>query len=350
MMDVHKEPWLPEEPHVYSRPMQDKDINRNLTDIYRRLDRIENTQPGEPVIGSELDKRLLQIASDTSGIRADVKTLDERVANHIKFAWRAIGVLFVVGGTFALTLYNQHGTLSRIEAALPSIQMEENGTGVLNEEKIRKVADLVDQSLKTGTYISPQVLEKTGKKLLEVAGDANSSLAPSAWLTASELLRYRSTLNAVSTSSRFVGIPNEVSVSSLPPSLEIGAFTFNAVSTDPSVYPDDSRDKPYTFVLGPVVPLEQAAVSQRIVQPIKEAGTKGPAYIVFDSTIHFILDGFQLKHVVFRNGHIVYHGGSLILEDVYFVNCTFDIPRTQVGRELGNTLLASESINFRKIS
>ena len=38
-----------------------------------------------------------------------------------------------------------------------------------------------------------------------------------------------------------------------------------------------------------------------------------------------VLDGWQLRNVIFQNVHIVYNGGPLIMNNVYFVNCTFEM-------------------------
>ena len=47
-----------------------------------------------------------------------------------------------------------------------------------------------------------------------------------------------------------------------------------------------------------------------------------------------ILDGIEWKNVTFVNVHIVYAGGPLMLENVRFVNCTFEIPHNQHGIEV----------------
>jgi hypothetical protein len=48
--------------------------------------------------------------------------------------------------------------------------------------------------------------------------------------------------------------------------------------------------------------------------------------------IAFNLDGFKFRHVIFSNIRIIYNGGPAQLEDVLFVNCTFDIPQKPQGQ------------------
>ena len=44
-----------------------------------------------------------------------------------------------------------------------------------------------------------------------------------------------------------------------------------------------------------------------------------------------ILDGFNWKRVVFIGTHITYKSGEVKLDNVIFVNCTFDLPKNQKG-------------------
>jgi len=42
----------------------------------------------------------------------------------------------------------------------------------------------------------------------------------------------------------------------------------------------------------------------------------------------WFFDGFQLRNVIFDGVGIEYKGGPIRLENVYFVNCTFDVQQT----------------------
>ena len=208
---------------VYFSPVQDKDINRYFADIRKRLDRVENTQPGELVLGSELDKRLTKISDSASNIQSGLNVIGERVNNHVKFVWTSVAALFVICGFFSTVLYKQNGSLSRIEGALPSLRLEETTSGKLNEQKVMKAQQIVAESMRSGAFISPQVLQQVGQTFVSVAGNPQSNLAPVAWKAVNDFLNYRSVLNAANTASRFVGTPNQQSVPSNPTKLEQGA-------------------------------------------------------------------------------------------------------------------------------
>jgi hypothetical protein len=53
------------------------------------------------------------------------------------------------------------------------------------------------------------------------------------------------------------------------------------------------------------------------------------------------LDGYQMKHVTFKDAKITYYGGKTIMEDVLFINCTFDIVQQAPGPNFARSLLSS---------
>jgi hypothetical protein len=48
------------------------------------------------------------------------------------------------------------------------------------------------------------------------------------------------------------------------------------------------------------------------------------------------LDGIEWRNVTFVNSRIRYHGGDLRLENVHFVNCTFEVPSDSRGAQLAD--------------
>ena len=73
------------------------------------------------------------------------------------------------------------------------------------------------------------------------------------------------------------------------------------------------------------------------------------AFFVIDGGVDAVgLDGVYMKNVIIRNSGVVYSSGPVLLENVYFVNCTFKkgFQLTPSGRDLGIKLLSAASINF----
>jgi hypothetical protein len=67
---------------------------------------------------------------------------------------------------------------------------------------------------------------------------------------------------------------------------------------------------------------------------LKDSFISGPNAIAMGTEKGFVLDGFYLDNVAFENAHIIYHGGPVILQNVRFVNCTFDVRRSLQSERL----------------
>ncbi len=77
----------------------------------------------------------------------------------------------------------------------------------------------------------------------------------------------------------------------------------------------------------------------KVVWAPKELVIEGAGYNIF-------LDGYHLKNVIVRDAKITYEGGDLILENVYFVNCTFDVKRIPQGQQFAGAALSHGPVNF----
>jgi hypothetical protein len=79
-------------------------------------------------------------------------------------------------------------------------------------------------------------------------------------------------------------------------------------------------------------------------QPIKPAVSFTYGFMA-DVTGTVQLDGGDWEHFTFKNVHLAYSGGPLILKNVHFINCTFSVDLRSVpsssGQQLTKTLLAS---------
>jgi hypothetical protein len=59
-----------------------------------------------------------------------------------------------------------------------------------------------------------------------------------------------------------------------------------------------------------------------------------------------VIDNMDMKNVVFRNSHIIYQGDPIKMENVYFINCRFDIALTAAGKAFATALLTSNPVNL----
>ena len=94
------------------------------------------------------------------------------------------------------------------------------------------------------------------------------------------------------------------------------------------------------------MPHDKAAVIERIGHPLNTDQPEGPGFFLLEgpSTLH--LDGYRLKNIIFRGVKIEYKGGPIEMENVYFVNCTFDFRPTPEAQQLSKAVLASAAVTF----
>lgn len=59
-----------------------------------------------------------------------------------------------------------------------------------------------------------------------------------------------------------------------------------------------------------------------------------------------VLDGHRIRNIVFNGVHVVYNGGSLILESAIFINCRFTIQQNPAGKQFVARSLDSERTTF----
>ena len=46
------------------------------------------------------------------------------------------------------------------------------------------------------------------------------------------------------------------------------------------------------------------------------------------------------QYIIFKNCHIIYHGGEVTLVKVFFDNCTFDIQHSDIGERFAESILS----------
>ncbi len=91
-----------------------------------------------------------------------------------------------------------------------------------------------------------------------------------------------------------------------------------------------------------LVPIKNAFVYQKMNEPINR--TMGHPYLLIHNAQgsgEVNLDGFWLRNVIFEGVRIHYAGGPLILENVSFLNCTFDVTNTPSGEHFISVALSS---------
>jgi hypothetical protein len=219
-----------------------------------------------------------------------------------------------------------------IDLLKPQISQRLRNAASLSPEQFQKELPQVKAAVALAKQEQLREPEETinslGKQAIDLA-NVQSDIRNVAWQTATEILNYRSFLNVP---------PREaLAIAPLPGNQ---AWQYGVLGTPGKPLPSFA----FTEVLG--VPSRMAARFDRIGEDKNQALQRGPLYLIGTGGAT-ILDNMFLRNVVFQNVEIHYSGAQIDLKNVTFVNCTFVIDNNLPGRELGNKMLASNSVSFK---
>jgi hypothetical protein len=179
--------------------------------------------------------------------------------------------------------------------------------------RLPELKTLATIAKKESITVKPEVVETVGTKLVK-AGNMD------AWNTALDFVNYKSFLNF---------------------SLSIQVRTVVGDGTLTTVYnwntPNGmARAK---FSIAGAVPQGNAAHFRSIGKPDpNESSALGNDWIIVDGG-GLVIDGMDMRKVIFRNVYILYDGAPLQMQDVYFINCTFQIKQQSNGERLALAVL-----------
>lgn len=188
----------------------------------------------------------------------------------------------------------------------------------------KQASEILKAAKKDGTKLDPELITDVGKEFIS-AGVSSSDTH--VWNAALAFLDYRSFLN-----SSFAPATDKFApVDKTNPTWSF-ALNFRHLTRD---YETHMRT-------GSAVPAEKAAVLEHIGRPLNVGKKVGSEFLLIaDLSGGFILDGYRLKNVIFKDSKIIYEGGPVEMENVYFVNCTFEVSKRPNGKNFANTVLAS---------
>ncbi|MGB9485543.1 MAG: hypothetical protein WCD04_05450 [Terriglobia bacterium] len=194
--------------------------------------------------------------------------------------------------------------------------------------ELPRIKQVLTAAAKENVTVPIEDIKAIGKNAIE-ASSGNSKQASLAWQIVLNLVSYHSSFNSMyKPTAPLIPLRNGV------------GFKYYYVSAKKNDFPKAE----ITREAG--VPSKQAArydfigVDQNLDKPF------GPAFLILTGG-SVILDGFHIRNAVFEGVEIHYVGGPVILENAIFINCTFVIGNNDPGRRLGESMLASSSVNFK---
>jgi hypothetical protein len=275
--------------------------------------------------------------------------LYEKAVNH-KGTTIIIAVVAIFGSVFGSNLYRRHlehqdrdfnysvdgridgkltpvnvkldgltQRMATIEGKLDGLIIQRFAAQPTDKKNIAEAKAIINTAKQSAIKLPPSIVEQSGKAFINAA-----SKEPAAWDVALRFAEYRSYLNTFN-----------------PDVIPSGN---RATNTEYTLSSPIGYAKPSLSITG-LVSADQAARFNRIGEGLKTDTVYGNAFIIVTGGAA-ILDGYELKNVVFQNTHVVYLGGPLQLKNVYFIGCTFDFISDNNGKEMVAAILSSPAISL----
>lgn len=261
------------------------------------------------------------IKAEVAGLRGDVDTLKSNVAAL----------------TIDLAGKNQ-ATNQRIDGLLKDALERAFPRTIANKAEVKgsfkHVVDLLQIAKAENIKLDPELLARYGKQVVGLSEEP--AISDSAQQTLASLLDYRSFLNA-----DFVPSLNQ-----LTPATGKSKYR-SSVSVLPNPeHPEWAPAFKVSYAGGYATPTKSARL-ESLKNPQPE-GSEFAFFVIDGGMDALVLDDAYMKNVIIRNSAVVYSGGRVLLENVYFVNCTFKrgFQLTPAGRDLGVKLLSAASVTF----
>jgi hypothetical protein len=214
------------------------------------------------------------------------------------------------------------GELRGLEGKVGSINLKQLSGTPGDPRSIRESQDVLRAARLNNVRFDSDTIANAGQRFI---GATKGN--PDAWKTVLEFLNYRSYLNSVTVP---LG-PQE------PLSASITAHYKFSKNNVPEVRS--------MRAIGTSKPGHAAELGNLPQVNLNEGLPVGPSLLVLDAPT-VILDNLYAKNIIIIHSHIIYRGGPLALDNVYFLNCTFEIERQPRGQELAGKILAGTVTNF----
>jgi hypothetical protein len=187
--------------------------------------------------------------------------------------------------------------LQKFDSRLDASQLEQ--LSPTSDNAVNKVSQILKSAQSEQRVIDPQEILDSGSKFVKY-----SSQNPAAWSAALQFVNYKSYINSFALPLANPNFPSE-------------ATEYHWPDTPAGM------KRPAMAVAGSL-PEVEAARFDYIGQDGNHGKANGDAYI-FLTGGGMVIDGMQMRSVVFRDVHIVYGGGPVIMKDVRFINCIFEM-------------------------
>lgn len=202
-------------------------------------------------------------------------------------------------------------------------------TAALSDRQLGESLSQLKAAARIGSESKAEVpladLSAVGKRTVALAS-GNSDTAALAWQTTVALLQYRSVLNGIASTLNL-------------------ATAHEPFSTRYNLSVPNGKIAPQVQASLATLPRESSAAADYIGQDQNKGQPVGPA-MLFLRGGDITLDNMRLKNVALINVNIHYSGGPLSLENVYFLDCAFELAAEAHARQLAEDIFSYPSISL----
>lgn len=234
-------------------------------------------------------------------------------------------------------LKEQSQAISRVEGRLEGLsallaplvlnQLKRVSAGSPTDSSNQQSAKILAAALKNAAVPLPEdAIREAGMRFLEAG-------APSAWEVGIRFLEYKTNLN----------IPTP----SIGKTIKDAGFQNWIVTIKSGNPPQPNSSKLVSY--WDTVPAVDAAVIGPIGDTRNRDLSHGPGFFKVEAAepgARMMLDGQRIRRAIFVGLEVIYDGGPVQLEDVWFVNCTFRIKQVLPSISLAKQLLTSPSVSL----
>ncbi len=225
------------------------------------------------------------------------------------------------------TLKEMQDGIKEIRASIEGMKLKQIGSNPENPKSIAEAKNILTSAASAGVKIDPNVVKDVGGQFLAAA-----QRTPSVWSSALLFINYRSFLNPLpSVLGRLEAVPN---------------FTTHYDGHNIENREEKGGIPKVRVQMANLTTPPNLAQYRPITGPDQNADSpSGPGYLVITGAV-MSLDGYFMKNIVIVNSRVAYSGGPVVLQNVTFVNCTFDLTAQPTGVRLADALLTSSATDF----
>ncbi len=256
----------------------------------------------------EMSNDISSLKTDLTDIRSNVQRIDGTVNGMLKDTFNAV---------------------------LGYLKSAKHASADLSRRDLQLAVNLASAAMRANVEADPNAVAEAGKAAIALT--ENPKLSGAAWKAVGTFLDYRSFLNR-----QLAPHPKQPG-NHTPPYNRY--FPYNAINL--GAFPPGSKSVKMQVNFHGEAPPSDAALMDLLSKPPPPGLTSGAAFITVDGGGGIVLDGYRMKNVIIQNAEILYSGGPVVLDNVYFVNCTFNVRQSPNGVRLGQSILASASTTFK---